>query len=213
MSRFELVIFDCDGVLIDSESVAMPVLRAMLMELGATLELDELHEQFGGRSLDQVLARAGEVLGEQPPPTFIDDFAVRCGEVFRTELVPIDGVAELLNSLAHPFCTASNADSVELRSNLEVAGLLHHFGERMFSADDVERPKPAPDLYLLAARTLGFEPALCAVVEDTPTGVAAGAAAGMQVFGYASRHPAERLMEAGASETFTAMSELPRLLR
>lgn len=212
MSRFELVIFDCDGVLIDSEAVAIPVLRSMLVELGASLELGEAHHRFGGRSLDQVMDEVGAILESPPPSTFLDDFVRRSDDVFRSELVPIEGVPELLEGLTQPFCTASNADARELRSNLKVAGLLHHFDERMFSADDVVHPKPAPDLYLLAARTLGAEPSQCAVVEDTPTGVAAGAAAGMHVFGYTTAHSAHRLLEAGARETFTRMSELPSLL-
>jgi len=211
MSRFELVIFDCDGVLIDSETFALPLLGSMIAELGVDLEVDDVHQRFGGLSLEQVMAGVAETLGEPAPPTFLDEFVSRSEETLRRELVPIEGVPELLEGLALPFCSASNADGHELRFNLEVAGLLHHFGDRLFSADDVEHPKPAPDLYLLAAQTMGFDPDRCAVVEDTPTGVAAGAAAGMHVFGYASRHASERLLEAGARQTFTQMSELPSL--
>lgn len=211
MSRFDLVIFDCDGVLIDSETVALPLLGSMISELGVELDVGEVHRRFGGLSLEQVMARVEETLGEGPPPTFLDEFVRRSEETLRRELVPIEGVPELLEGLALPFCSASNADGHELRFNLEVAGLLHHFDDRLFSADDVEHPKPAPDLYLLAARTMGFDPAQCAVVEDTPTGVAAGSAAGMHVFGYASRNSSDQLLAAGARETFRSMAQLSAL--
>lgn len=212
MSRFELVIFDCDGVLIDSETFALPLLGSMIADLGVELEVDEVHRRFGGLSMEQVMAGVAETLGAPAPPTFLDEFVRRSEETLRRELAPIDGVPELLEGLGLPFCSASNAEGRELRLNLEVAGLLHHFGDRLFSADDVEHPKPAPDLYLLAAQTMGFGPEQCAVVEDTPTGVAAASAAGMEVFGYASRHPAAGLAAAGASITFTSMRELPALL-
>lgn len=212
MSRFELVIFDCDGVLVDSETIALPVLGTMLAELGTDLELREVHRRFGGRSIAQVMTAIAVTLGTEPPRDFAMDYMRRSEEALRDELVPIDGVPELLTALDLPFCTASNAESEEIRINLEIAGLLHHFEGRMFTANDVEHPKPAPDLYLLAARRLGFDPAVCAVVEDTPTGVAAGAAAGMHVFGYSTRNSAERLIEAGARDTFTHMSQLPALL-
>jgi len=213
MARFDLVIFDCDGVLIDSESVALPVLGEMLADLGAVLEIEEVHRRFGGLSLGQVIEEVGETLGMQAPGGFAEEFARRSEAVIRRELVPIPGVPELLGSLERPFCTASNAESGEIRVNLGVAGLLDRFEGRIFTASDVERPKPAPDLYLLAARTLGAEPARCAVVEDTPTGVAAGAAAGMQVFGFERRHSSAGLIGAGAARTFTAMEELLGLLQ
>lgn len=212
MSRFELVIFDCDGVLVDSETITLPVMCEMLGELDAHLELPEVHRRFGGLSIPQVMTSVTDTLGTVPPANFEAEFIRRSEDALRTGLVPIDGVPDLLAGLELPFCTASNAESEEIRVNLEIVGLRHHFGDRIFTANDVQHPKPAPDLYLLAARTMGFDPAVCAVVEDTPTGVAAGAAAGMHVFGYSTRNPAERLIEAGARDTFTQMSQLPSLL-
>lgn len=210
--RFEFVIFDCDGVLIDSETVALPVLATMLAELGADLEIDEVHRRFGGLSYAQVMEAVAETIGGAPPPTFETDLTRRWEEALGSELVPIPGVTNVLEGLRLPFCTASNAESQEIRFNLDVAGLRHHFGDRMFTATDVERPKPAPDLYLLAARTHGFDPSVCAVVEDTPTGVAAGTAAGMHVFGFSTRHPEDALRAAGARDIFRHMDELLPLL-
>ena len=210
--RFEFVIFDCDGVLIDSETVALPVLGTMLAELGASLDVDEVHRRFGGLSLAQVMAEVASTIGSPPPPAFEADFARRSEDALRTALVPIPGVTGVLEGLKLPFCTASNAESAEIRFNLDVAGLRHHFGDRIFTATDVEHPKPAPDLYLLAAETHGVDPAACAVVEDTPTGVAAGTAAGMHVFGYSVRHSEDALRAAGARDTFRHMDELLPLL-
>jgi len=210
--RFEFVIFDCDGVLIDSETVALPVLGTMLAELGAHLEVDEVHRRFGGLAVSQVMAAVAETLGTAPPATFEADLARRWEDVLGSELVPIAGVTDVLENLRLPFCTASNAESTEIRFNLGAAGLRHHFEDRIYTATDVDHPKPAPDLYLLAARTHGVDPAVCAVVEDTPTGVAAGAAAGMHVFGYSTRHSEAALRAAGARETFRHMDELLPLL-
>jgi HAD superfamily hydrolase (TIGR01509 family) len=210
--RFEFVIFDCDGVLIDSETVAIPVLGTMLSELGADLEIDELHRRFGGLSYSQLLQVVGETIGRPPPTTFEADLSRRWEVALGSELVPIPGVTSVLEGLRLPFCTASNAESDEIRFNLDVAGLRHHFEDRIFTATDVEHPKPAPDLYLLAAEVSGVDPSLCAVVEDTPTGVAAGTAAGMHVLGYSTRHPREALVAAGARETFRDMDELLPLL-
>ena len=206
--RFEFVIFDCDGVLIDSETIAIPVLGTMLAELGAQLDDSEVHRRFGGLSMPQLMAVVAETLGAPPPDTFEADVVRRWEDALSADLVPISGVTAVLEGLRLPFCTASNAESAELVFNLDVVGLRHHFDDRIFSATDVEHPKPAPDLYLLAARTHGFDPAVCAVVEDTPTGVAAGAAAGMHVFGYSTRHSEEVLRAAGARDIFRHMDEL-----
>lgn len=212
MRQFDLVIFDCDGVLIDSEAIALPVLRSMLAALGATLDLEQMHHRFGGLSLPHLFDSVTELLEAPPPATFLDDFNRRTEAALQTRLAPIPGVPHLLEHLTHPFCVASNAESHEVLANLATAGLLHHFEDRIFTATNVQHPKPAPDLYLLAARTLGAAPERCAVIEDSPTGVTAGAAAGMHVFGYTSAHPAQRLLDAGARQTFTHMDQLTALL-
>jgi len=210
--RFALVIFDCDGVLIDSETVALPVLGEMVAELGVRLAEDEVHRRFGGLSIAQVMAAVAETLGAEPPANFEAELGRRWEAVLGASLVPIEGVTGVLEGLRLPFCTASNAEASELRFNLDAAGLRHHFEDRLFAATDVANPKPAPDLYLLAARTMGFDPSVCAVVEDTPTGVAAGSAAGMHVLGYERRHSEQALRAAGAREVFRHMDELLALL-
>jgi len=127
MSSFELVIFDCDGALVDSETVALPVLGTMLADLGVELEITEVHRRFGGLAIAQVMTAVADTLGATPPAGFQAEFDRRAEEALRSELVPIDGVPELLAGLELPFATASNAATVEIHANLGFAGLSHFF--------------------------------------------------------------------------------------
>jgi HAD superfamily hydrolase (TIGR01509 family) len=125
----------------------------------------------------------------------------------------IEGVTDVLDALRIPYCVASSGDHAKIRLTLGATGLLKNFKNRIFSVADVARPKPAPDVFLHAARTLGVDPAACVVVEDTPTGVRAEIAAGMRVFGFAANTPQHRLEEAGAHRVFSEMRQLSGLLR
>jgi len=212
---FDLVIFDCDGVLVDSEPISNRELAAYLTELGhpTTFE-DSIRDYMGGamhRVHDTVLVRSGRRL----PDDFDDRFHERVFECFRDELQPVPGVEGVLDWLATfgtRVCVASSGSHERIRMTLGKTGLLPRFpNEAIFSADDVGRGKPAPDLFLHAARTMGTEPERCAVIEDSPLGVQAALAAGMRVFGFAAMTPAEKL--AGAAAIFRAMPELLPLLR
>lgn len=212
MNALELVIFDCDGVLVDSERVTNRVFCAMLNELGLAVSLDDMFEQFVGLSMPQCLALITGMLGRPPPDDFVPRWRRRQAEALR-EVKPVPGVEDVLASLAMPFCVASSGTREKIELTLGVTGLLPHFEGRIFTVADVERPKPAPDVFLHAAGSLGAVPSACAVVEDTPVGVRAGAAAGMRVFGYAADTPAHRLREAGAEFLFAGMRELPGLIK
>ncbi len=210
---YELVIFDCDGVLIDSEPLANRVLGDQLAAIGISLPLEEVMRRFVGRTRAGCLGLAAELLGRALPGGFAEDWDAALFAAFDRELKPIEGVAELLRSLALPYCVASNSSPERMRVSLRAAGLLPFFEGRMFSAADVANPKPAPDLFLHAAKSLGFAPSRCAVIEDTPTGARAGVAAGMAVFGYvgsAHSNPAD-LKKEGAS-VFDSMKDLAALL-
>ncbi len=211
-TRCELVIFDCDGVLVDSERITNTVFCSMLNELGLQLLLPDMFERFVGLSMAQCMALVTEMLGAPPPAGFVDTLRVRTAAALRAQITAIPGVEEMLPSLSIPFCVASSGHHDKIRLTLGTTGLLKHFEGRIFSVADVERPKPAPDVFLLAAREIGVEPSACVVVEDTPTGVRAGVAAGMRVLGYAANTPAHRLREAGASFVFSDMGQLPRIL-
>lgn len=206
-----LVIFDCDGVLVDSERISHLVLQAMLAERGATLSFDEAVETFMGASMAHTLARVQALTGV-PPDEFLPHFRARTYEAFAATLAPVPGVSALLASLTTPFCVASNGPREKMTLTLTRTGLIGHFGDRMFSADDVVHPKPAPDLFLHAAARLAVAPSACVVVEDSPTGIRAARAAGMAVVGYAAMTPAARLLDAGAERVFDRMEALPALL-
>lgn len=210
-----LVIFDCDGVLVDSERVSHLVLQAMLAEHGVALGFDEAVARFMGTSMPHTLAVVHELTGV-PPDVFLPAFRARTFEAFAADLEPVPGVPEVLGMLdkgVTPYCVASNGPREKMELTLGRTGLLPRFVPgRLFSADDVARPKPEPDLFLHAAARLGAPPTACIVVEDTPTGVRAARAAGMRVFGYAAMTPVARLQEAGAHATFDSMAALPRLL-
>ncbi|MCE2658334.1 MAG: HAD family hydrolase [Rubrivivax sp.] len=208
LRRPELVIFDCDGVLVDSERLSHEVLQAMLAEHGLSLTLAQTFERFMGSSSERCRDRVADLLGPAMPDDFMRRFGVRSVEAFAGSLLPVPGVAAVLDALASPFCVASNGPHEKMRFTLGHTGLLPRFEGRLFSADDVSRPKPAPDLFLHAAQTLGAAPQGCVVVEDSPTGVAAARAAGMTVFGYAAMGQGATLRAAGAAAVFDRMSEL-----
>ena len=211
MAAPHLVIFDCDGVLVDSERISHQVLIDLLAERGRRIGFDEAVATFMGSSMQRTLELV-ESMVQVPPEAFLPAFRTRSFEAFTSSLEPVAGVPQLLAALDTPFCVASNGPHEKMRLTLSRTGLIHHFVGRMFSADDVPNPKPAPDLFLLAASRMAVEPARCVVVEDSPTGVRAARAAGMAVIGFAAMTPAGRLLEAGAQQVFDRMQDLPALL-
>jgi HAD superfamily hydrolase (TIGR01509 family) len=209
--RFDLIIFDCDGVLVDSETVANAVLAAIVTNHGAALTGPESQAIFMGMSLDAVRLHANERFGIAMPvdwsvayyETLIPMLAERCE--------PIEGIHDVVARLKAaniPFCVASQGPPDKMRATLTATGLWADFGENAFSAKKIRRPKPAPDLFLHAAQTMGFPPDRCAVVEDTTVGVTAGIAAGMTVFAYCPPERAAAMAELGAAP-FHAMRDLP----
>jgi len=212
-SRFDLVIFDCDGVLVDSEPIANRVLADQLEAIGLSMPEEEVMRRFVGRTRDGCLALAAELLGRPLPPDFGTKWDEALFEALRNEVKAIDGVIELIGTLGIPFCVASNGTRERLRLTLEAAGLLPLFDGRIYCAADVARPKPAPDLFLHAAKTMGTPPSQTAVIEDTPTGARAGIAAGMTVFGFAGGTSSSRpALEAEGARVFEAMAELAPLI-
>lgn len=212
MSAPSLLIFDCDGVLVDSERLSHTVLREMISEYGVDLTLEETLEHFMGTSTERCLEVLVSLIGRSAPADFFARFRDRTFIAFSESLAPVTGIAEVIAGLRMPFCVASNGPREKMRFTLGHTGLLPHFEGRLFSAQDVKLPKPAPDLFLHAAATLRTLAADCVVVEDTPTGVMAARAAGMRVLGFAAMGQAEKLRRAGAHATFSHMSQLPSLI-
>ncbi len=212
LAPIELVIFDCDGVLVDSERVTNRVFGQMMTELGLTLTPQFMEEHFFGRAASDCVQLAQEVLGAELPPDFAEHYGQRSRTALANEVTLMPHVPAMLDALALPCAIASNGLAAKMHITLGKTGLLERFAGRWFSVEDVVRGKPAPDIYLHAARALGASPARCVVVEDSPTGVRAGVAAGMTVLGYAERTPAPQLIHAGAKLTLADLRELPDLL-
>ncbi|MER5872284.1 HAD family hydrolase [Streptomyces sp. NPDC002044] len=212
---YDLVIFDNDGVLVDSEPLANSILAGYLTELGHPTSYEEsLHDYMGGavhRVHDLVLERTGQRL----PDDFDETLYARTFAAFERELRPVPGVEEVLNGLVEQgvgYCVASSGSHDRIRVGHRVTRLDEWFeDEWLFSSQDVGQGKPAPDLFLHAARAMGVEPARCVVVEDSPLGVRAALAAGMDVYGFTGMMPAERLP--GATGYFGDMKQLPGLLQ
>jgi HAD superfamily hydrolase (TIGR01509 family) len=210
MSLCELVIFDCDGVLVDSEQLVVRTEVQILDSLGWHLTEADVIERFVGRSAQYMHMQVEEQLGR--PVDWERHFESRYREVFERELRPVQGVVEALEALSPPSCVASSGTHAKIRHSLGLTGLRDFFEDRIFSVQDVRRGKPAPDLFLHAARQMDVLPEACVVVEDSPAGVEAARAAGMTAFAYAGGVvPVERLHGQGVL-VFDDMRLLPRLV-
>jgi HAD superfamily hydrolase (TIGR01509 family) len=212
MARFDLVIFDCDGVVVDSERVVHDVFGAFIRSLGARLSEAEVFERFLGRRLAECMAIVEDLTGQPVPPGALERYCTERDRVLREQVQPVAGIREVLEGLRIPYCIASSGDLDKMRLTLGATKLLPLFADRFYSATQVPHGKPAPDVFLFAAERMGAEPARTLVIEDSVNGVLAGCAAGMTVFGFAGLTASEKLSEAGAALTFTAMRDLPALL-
>ncbi|MCZ4514232.1 HAD family hydrolase [Streptomyces sp. ActVer] len=213
--RYELVIFDNDGVLVDSEPISNTLLAAYLTELGHPTSYEESLRDYMGAAMHRVHDLVEERTGERLPADFDDVFHARVFAAFERELEPVAGAVEVLEKLAAdgvPYCVASSGSHERIRVGHRKTGLDRWFDDgRIFSSQDVGRGKPAPDLFLHAAERMGVPPEKCLVVEDSPLGVRAAVAAGMDVYGFTAMTPAERL--SGADRLFGDMGELIGLLQ
>ena len=206
------MIFDCDGVLVDSERLAVRVEVAALAELGWSVTEAEVVERFLGRTYEFMVREIEAHLGRRLAATWQSELRRRYREAFDAELKPVDGIVDALARITTPACVASSGTLEHIRYVLGATGLYERFEGRIFSATEVANGKPAPDLFVYAAKRLGVEPRACAVVEDSVYGVEAARAAGMRVLAYADGlTPAERL-EGPTTVVFDDMRELPRLL-
>ncbi|MGW7289174.1 HAD family hydrolase [Streptomyces sp. NPDC054847] len=212
--RYDLVIFDNDGVLVDSEPLSNTLLAAYLTELGHSTTYEESLRDYMGAAMHRVHDIVRERTGQDLPADFDDTFHARVFAAFERELAAVDGVTEVLEKLradAVPYCVASSGSHERIRIGHRTTGLDRWFREEtVFSAQDVGMGKPAPDLFLHAAERMGVAPERCVVVEDSRLGVQAALAAGMDVYGFTAMTPAAEL--AGADGHFATMAELPALL-
>lgn len=213
--RPELVILDCDGILVDSEILSVRLDVELLDRLGWPLSEAEIVERFVGRTDAAMRAEVEAHLGRDIGPEW-DAFADEYVRVFAAELQPVAGIVEALDAIEAadlPTCVASSGGHAKIRRNLATTGLLDRFDDsRIFSGEDVEHGKPAPDLFLHAASAMGVEPSRCAVVEDSRHGVAAARAAGMTAYGYAGGVTPGAALAGPRTTVFDDMRELAGLL-
>jgi HAD superfamily hydrolase (TIGR01509 family) len=209
---YDLIIFDCDGVLVDSEGLSIRVDKILLERLGWPMPEQEIIERWVGRSDADMRAEIEQHIGGPIPAEIDAEFDRIYRETFDRELVPVDGIREALDAIPTPRCVASSGGHDKIRRNLALTGLAGYFGERIFSATDVANGKPAPDLFLHAAERMGADPARTAVVEDSVHGVDAALAAGMQPFAYAGGVTPARRLARRSVIVFSDMRELPGLI-
>jgi HAD superfamily hydrolase (TIGR01509 family) len=212
---FDLIIFDCDGVLVDSERLSIRVDAMFLERLGWPMDEAEIVERFVGRSDADMRADIEARLGRPISAEIDREFDRVYRDTFERELTAVDGIVDALDAIvaaAIPICVASSGAHAKIRRSLELTGLTRYFGDRIFSAADVAHGKPAPDLFLHAASSMDASPSRCAVVEDSAFGVDAALAAGMRAFAYAGGVTSgDRLSRPGVV-VFDDMHRLPELL-
>jgi HAD superfamily hydrolase (TIGR01509 family) len=219
--RFDAVLFDCDGVLVDSEPITNGVLREMLAELGWVMSVEECMRRFVGKALKDDAAEIEAHTGRPVTEAWLAEFRARRDAQLRERVGPIPGAVEAVRQVHADFagriacCTGADRPKAELQ--LTRCGMMDLFQDRLYSGHDMPRSKPAPDVYLAAIRRFAVDAGRCAVVEDTVTGVRAGVAAGCVVFGYCPDEPGhggpQALLDAGAAQLFTRMADLPGLLK
>ena len=198
--QFDLIIFDCDGVLVDSEVLANQLLRDALAEHGLEMTVEQVVETYVGRSMDAVVSISEELLCSKLPDDFLEQLQIKTFALFEKELKAVDGVEEVLIALKETdiqICVASNGSFEKMNLTLGITDLKKYFDGNIFNSSQVKRGKPYPDLFLFAADQLQVEPAKCLLIEDSVPGVQGGVAAGMEVMAYSSRGNCEKLKKAG----------------
>jgi HAD superfamily hydrolase (TIGR01509 family) len=211
------VIFDCDGVLVDSEPLSMRVDVGLLAEHGVVMSLEEAHRRFVGHTFEAMVESVARETGIRFPADLSAQKDKRLMQLFERELKAVEGVADVLRAINSKPGVASNSPRDRVAGALHLTGLAPFFEDRITTFEDVALPKPAPDVFLAAAARAGTVPELCVVVEDSTTGVRSAKAAGCRVLGFTGTHsgPAKHavlLKEAGADAIFESMTRLPALL-
>lgn len=211
MGKYKCVIFDCDGVLVDSESLSNGVLADLANQHGADLNLASAIKLFKGGSVESCISKIEKRIGKSLPDSFEADYRRISFDIFKKEMKPIQGVSEVLSQLNIPFCVASSGPEEKILLNLKLTGLLPLFEGKIFSCYTINTWKPDPAIFLWAAKTMGFKPEDCLVIEDSFTGVTAAKAGGFDVFGFTQQDIYKEL-PGHATKVFSSMEELIPLI-
>ena len=206
------IIFDCDGVLVDTEKIGNGILLSMAAELGFEMNLEDAYRDFNGRNLKECFQEIEKGIGKKLPESFERDYRERSFAAFKTQVKPMEGIVAFLEKLKIPYCVASSGPVDKIRLNLEVAGLLDKFENKIYSAYEINSWKPDPGIFLHAAKEMGFDVADCIVVEDSKAGVMAGIRGGFTVYGFANGYNNADLEQEGAI-LFNTYEELSALLK
>lgn len=207
MENIKCIIFDCDGVLVDSEHVSNDILYTLASEQGYTMGKEKMMREFSGRSLQQCLNMIESSIGKTLPPEFVPVFREKTFHYFRTDLKPIEGVHDFINLLTHDYCVASSGPIEKMNITLSTTGLIDKFKNKMYSSYQINSWKPDPDIFLHAAKEMGYSVNECIVIEDSRAGVMAAVKGGFRVLGFAGGGNADELQSEGA-EVFYSFKEL-----
>ncbi|MEG2101724.1 HAD family hydrolase [Flavobacterium sp. FlaQc-28] len=192
------IIFDCDGVLVDTEKIGNGVLLEMASEHGFEMKIEDAYRNFNGRKLKDCFRYIEETIDKELPETFETEFRQRSFSAFKTQVKPMEGIVSFIEKLTIPYCVASSGPVEKIRLNLEVAGLLNKFENKLFSSYQIGSWKPEPGIFLHAAKEMGFDVKDCIVVEDSVAGVRAGIDGGFKVYGFANGYNDNDLEKEGA---------------
>lgn len=206
------IIFDCDGVLVDTEKIGNGILLEMAAEHGFEMKLEDAYRDFNGRNLKECFQHIETAIDKKLPENFENEYRTKSFEAFKTHVKPMKGVVEFIEKLKIPYCVASSGPVDKIRLNLEVAGLLDKFENKIFSSYQINSWKPEPGIFLHAAKEMGFDVKDCIVVEDSKAGVMAGKSGGFKVYGFANGYNNEDLANEGAI-LFNSYEELENLLK
>ena len=211
MKDIKCIIFDCDGVLVDSEVIGNQVLLSMASEFGLEMNLEDAYKHFNGRSLQDCFLQIEKIINQKLPVNFESEYRKKSFEAFKNELLPVEGVKQFIDNLTIPFCVASSGPVEKIVLNLTTVGLIDKFENKIFSAYQINSWKPEPDLFLYAAKEMGFTIDECMVIEDSRAGVIAAKKGGFKVYGLANKHNEQELREEGAI-VFYSFKELENIL-
>ena len=211
INNLKCIIFDCDGILVDSESIANQVLLSMAEPFGLKMSMEEAVKKFNGRRLNIIFEQIEILINKKLPESFETEFRKRTFEAFKTDLKPIKGVTEFINSLNISFCVASSGPVEKITLNLTTTGLIEKFENKIFSSYQINSWKPEPEIFLHACKQMGFEIEECIVIEDSVAGVIAAAKGGFKVYGLANENNAQDLINEGAT-VFYSYEELAQIL-
>jgi HAD superfamily hydrolase (TIGR01509 family) len=211
ISEIKCIIFDCDGVLVDSEEIGNTILISMLNEFELKMTLEEAFNNFSGRSLQDCKLQIEKRINRKLPPDFENEFRNQCREAFRTQLKPVKGVKKFIDKLTISYCVASSGPVDKIKSNLKITGLFEKFKNNIFSSYQINSWKPDPEIFLYASREMGFLPKECIVIEDSIAGVISAVKGGFDVYGFANENNSGALQNEGAT-VFYSFDELENML-